>query len=279
MGVEVKRVTATVRRTIRVSSNFRALDPAGVFVKAKVFESDGLTLVIELDSGETFSIQKHDILLPDSTIHQSDEFNEDFQLPIAYSFPMPGGRTTSFRTGDEFDIWQTVFNNGLVAAVGERALIDPNDFEKLLTKNVFGTLERFTNDKGLLTYDGSGGETVNYAIDHCCGLAWLTLAQSDIPLGNGSLNWDGHIDGALAWTQGVYSDFFLPSLRQLETIMKLAGKTFNYAPFSTNANTTHWTSTTTIISTLQAYRNNRDAGIFDDVKTGLRNAYYCRKHF
>ncbi len=201
---------------------------------------------------------------------------------IVYNFPPPSGADLVHRTGDELDIWQTIFNNGILPNVGTRALPDPNDFTKLLTLNAFGTLEKFTNDKGLLTYDGSGGETVDYVINHNNGIAYLTLTQEFISGGNANTNWDNHIDGALAWVQGVYSDFFLPSFDQLSDIADRgsAGRAFDYPPFNTTDGTQIWMSSTAIVSNNEAYRTDRNSGIGDDLKTASnKTAYYCRKHF
>lgn len=252
------------------------------FTNAKVFKSAGIILVEELGSGESFDIPKHKILLPDGSIHQSDEFDEDFQLPIIYNFPPPSGADVIYRTGDELDIWQTVFLNGVLPSVGQRVLADPNNFTKLLTKNAFDNLEKFTNDLGGSTYDGSGGETVDYTVNHYNGIGYLIKNQRDISGGIGDANWNDNIDNALAWVQGPYSDFFLPYFDALTDIAKRGtGTAFNYAPFSVSTNLQYWTSTTAISPTTEAYVVNRLGVVSDNGKgvTSSRNAFYCRKHF
>jgi len=285
INVAIQVITAlNVSITVSNDINVAVEIPQSVsasFTDAEVFESDGLTSVAVLGSGDTFNIPKHDIILPDGVVEQSDEFNVDFNLAIVYDFPHHSGIDISYRTGDEQDIWDTIFSSGLLPAVGERALLDVDDFTKLLTKNSFGTLERFTNDLGLLTYDGSGGETIDYVVDNLTGLAFLRLLQTVISGGNGNASWNDQIDGALAWTQGVYSDFFLPSNNQIFSIQRNepGTKVYNYTPFSSNTSTTPWTSTTSNASTGRAFRCNRDGEVQDSPKGDSRNAYYCRKHF
>jgi len=280
------QVSAKVKKAITVTAILAntvvgAAPPP--FVDVKIFESDGITLVAEKGSGETFNISKHDILLPDGTVHQSDEFNVDFNLPITYNFPQPGGSVIIRRTGDELDIWGTIFASGVIPSVGERVLFDPDDFLKILTENAFGNFDRFTNDVGTTTsYTGGEGETARYTIDHATGLAWLTQNQRDISGGIGDANWDDNIDNALVWVQGPYDDFFLPSFHQLSTIMKRGtGQTLDYAPFSVTVNIQYWTSTTAISPTTEAFVINRLGIVNDNAKTTVssRNALYCRKHY
>ena len=59
------------------------------------------------------------------------------------------------------------------AVVGLSPLLDITDKTKLTTLNAFGNLDRITNSLGLTaTYDGSNGETADYAIDHYTGMGW-----------------------------------------------------------------------------------------------------------
>ena len=78
---DIIRVAVTINTGIAVAVSF-ANTVVGVpapFVDVKIFESDGITLVVEKGSGETFNIPTHDIFRPDGvTVIQADEFNEDF---------------------------------------------------------------------------------------------------------------------------------------------------------------------------------------------------------
>lgn len=75
MGVEVKRVTATVRRKIRVTATIRSLQPAAV------------------------------VDIPSLTCQElNDDLTDSQRQVIQRTRPIKSGQTTSFRTGDDGDL-------------------------------------------------------------------------------------------------------------------------------------------------------------------------------
>lgn len=88
-------------------------------------------------------------------------------IPIAYVRPMPIGYATQFTDDDMYHAASKQMLEGKVP------VIDMSNPNNLLTTNAFGNNRRFTNDLGGLTFDGSGGETPDYFIDHFTGLGYI----------------------------------------------------------------------------------------------------------
>ena len=89
---------------------------------------------------------------------------------IAYVRTAWTARNTNFNT---HDLGWYLANEPSVFAYnvnGITPILDPSDSTKLLTNNAFSNLNRVTNSLGLTaTYDGTGGEIADYAIDHFTG--------------------------------------------------------------------------------------------------------------
>lgn len=144
--------------------------------------------------------------------------------------PTRSGQVTSYRTGDDGDL-----EMGIDAS-----------FFQLSDLNIFGNNKRFTDELGTEIY------TNKFVLDHSTGLMWY------ISLTNGT-QWNGAIDGALASTQGTFTDWVLPNINQLISICNFSTVTnalLNYSPFNIAVTTTTdriWTSTTAPNSTTTAY--------------------------
>jgi hypothetical protein len=187
------------------------------------------------------------------------------QLARTYAFPHPTGQTTIYRTGDDADIQQTIFN-----ALPTGYIIPLASFFVLRGNNIFGNTNRFTDHLGGQTYAAS------YLIDHYTGLGWYTLSFTG--------DWNTAIDGGLSFSLTVvgdtYTDWFIPNTDQLLSIAKReAGITpvFNYAPFNSAVNP--WTSTTHAVSATQAIRFSNAGVGTNAAKTGSNAYFVCRKHF
>lgn len=201
-------------------------------------ESSGGAFSASAISGTTYTIQ--DIYWQDSDgSEQTIEYNNSGSGSPLITATACGDAlprflktavTTSYRTGDEADIGAGYLTSWLV----------------LPSNNAFGNTIRFTNDQGGTVWDGSDGSTADYAIDHATGLGWYLLSAAGAP-------WNDQIDAALALTVGPYSDFHLPSRREVVTIANESlSDVKDYAPFNAWTGVLFWTSTTNRSTTTQA---------------------------
>lgn len=189
----------------------------GAFAKAKVFYSDGTTLVIELDSGQTYTIIKHNIILPDGVTNlESKEFDEDTQLVRAYNRAALTGQFTQRRVGD--DVWHRDNGTYTYITFGIRPLLHATDQTKLAAipgnENAFGNFERYTDDSG-----GSSWGANNYKIDHYTGYA-MTFGMQNL------LNtWNTQIDWADGLSHNGFSDWRLPNANEIMTFVNVEATT------------------------------------------------------
>jgi len=190
---------------------------------------------------------------------------------ILYKRVLSSANTTSYRTGDDADIRSnSPFNvrPSNPANVAELDHTDTTPFLTLLENNAFGNLDRFTDDTGAQIYSN------NYIIDHLTGLAWIKLGQTTL------FNWNDAIDSGLSATDFSFNDYFLPNIKQLQTLFDSEnGNPLNYTPFNTTLNL--WTSTTRKANTLQSWVLNGGAGIYEfTLKTNTnRRRILCRYHY
>lgn len=192
---------------------------------------------------------------------------------IIYNRPIASGQSVSYRTGD--DAYFTALRDW--AATGELAAIDgATNWNTLSNNNVFGNLNRFTNDLGGTVYNSSDGSTASYMIDHLTGYGWDRTGKS-------SLNWNTHIDNGLAHTLGSYTTgWFLPSWPELLTLADMSrptsSKVFHW--FSGSTTTNQYYTSTTNPGTSNAIIVDNDNGLSTSTaKTNVRPAFYCRVHY
>lgn len=168
--------------------------------------------------------------------------------------PTRTGQTTSYRTGDDGDL-----EMGIGAS-----------FSTLSDLNIFGTNQRFTDELGGQTY------TNNFVLDHLTGLMWYRTPTT-------TSNWNTAIDGALASTQGGFSDWVLPNMNQLISICNFATVTnalLNYAPFNiavTASTDRIWTSTTTPNASANVYTLQSNSTFAGTGKSTAQSYIICRK--
>lgn len=197
-------------------------------------------------------------------------------LPRTYNWPQPTNAFTIFRTGDDSDIEQSIFKNARID--GARPELDTQNnlhtqgWHLLINDNIFGNKQRFTDINGGTSYG-----TLKYFIDHYTGLGWDTTVLS-------LLGWNTTIDNANSLVHAGFSDWFVPNMNQLISIMSVNDFAFRWRespytpPLDENTNSKFWTSTTNTTSTTQA-NTARRSGMFIDPKTILGRTWNCRKHF
>lgn len=247
---------------------------------AAIFEyPQGSVQVGKNSAGSIFNMfynASYDIDLADFTTG-FDIFNETIatgwndQVAVygrGYHLP-PATQVSPYRDGDEEYIERTIITPLRVAnTLKVFNEIDPTDWLKLLNTNSFGNLDHFTDINGLQVY---GDDLV---MDHYTKLMWYRVSIT-------SAVWNSGIDNALASVQGGYSNWFIPSIKQLESIVIYEGasKLLDYAPFLINDVIPTSTTDRNTTSNYLYLRNVSSlvAGIFDsEAKTTSRKQIMCR---
>ena len=168
--------------------------------------------------------------------------------------PTRSGQITQYRSGDD---------GNLQMGIGA-------SFSTLSDLNIFGTNQRFTDELGGQTY------TNKFVLDHSTGLMWhiaLTTATQ----------WNAAIDGALASTQGTFTDWVLPNINQLISICNFSTVTnalLNYSPFNIAVTTSTdriWTSTTTPNASANVYTLQSNSTFAGTGKSTSQSYIICRK--
>jgi len=142
---------------------------------------------------------------------------------------MKTDQTISFRTGDAADL-----NYGRDAS-----------FLVLASDNPFGNSNRFTDTLGTQVY-------ANDIVIDWSNTDGTTIVSGFYRVKQGTNDWNGAIDGALAFSTGGYtSGWYLPNLWEFNSLWKVGGRSLNYIPANGgNSNDRYWTSTT-----LEGYTN------------------------
>jgi len=226
-------------------------------------------------NGNVASITGGSITIDNATFYSA--------LPIEYQYPRVTGQTTSYRTGDDANQFSTFWSGYFSSLkVGRRPQL--SNFTTLISNNVFGNTNRFTDSVGGSTYGAGNGSITDYVIDHFTGLGWYRNIFS-------TAVWNTAIDGAIASTQGGFTDWRIPNKTQLMSLLDYSNaRPLNYAPFSLGGGPAVaivlWSSTTVEASTTFAFNwiiNNSTvsaigrSGTTD--KTSTQSYLYFRKHF
>jgi hypothetical protein len=146
------------------------------------------------------------------------------------------GQTTSYRTGDD----------------GDNEYGRLSDFYTLSCNNPFGNTNRFTDELGGQTY------TNDLVVDWATRGMWYRVSAIG--------QWNTAIDGAVASTQGGFTDWVIPNVQDIMTICNysLAIMT-NFVPINLDlTGTSVWTSTTqpsATVNAMQAQANNSIVGL------------------
>lgn len=164
--------------------------------------------------------------------------------PIIYIRPSTDGWFTSALSGDS--AWNIINNPDpyIVPEYGTPALLTLDNAFKLVSPNVFGHTWRWTGINGgyydvdTAEYKTSAGTVSNidvvfgtssgstaYLIDHHTGMGWKWVAQSNAL-------WGAHTTTIANLTWNGYTDWFMPSRIQMESIVNI-----NYSGASYTATT------------------------------------------
>jgi len=167
--------------------------------------------------------------------------------------PNKSGQVTSFRTGDDGDF---EYGRGV-------------SFTGLTCNNPFNNSNRFTDQLGGQTYSD------DIVVDWLTGLMWYRIPTT-------LLNWNSAIDGALASTQGGFTDWALPNVNQLVSICNfpiVTNALLNYFPFNiaiTSNVDRIWTSTTLGNTSTSAYTLQANSTIAGSGKSTSQSYIICR---
>ena len=211
-----------------------------------------------------------------SGVPQTEEYgttiNCAVSLGIIYNPAVPTGQYTIQQNGD--DAWRARNEPQYAPSAGVLARLTPatSAYPVILEdNNVFGNKDRFVNDMGGLATDGSDGSTANYIIDTLTRYGWYLPLQ-------GPSNWSNAVSDSQSLVVGPYSDFFLATASEGETLSNPElTAVFNYPPF--NITTSIWTSTTPKISTGRAYQLASNGDIAFPTKTTSISYLAVRMHF
>jgi len=188
---------------------------------------------------------------------------------IGYNYASPTGQTTTvYRPGDDKDtdvnIWSPARLANKLQACNSLAT-----FSTLNNNNTFGNTNRFTDSVGGQDYDGTNSSLVDYLIDHYTGIGWFT---SNI----GNLAWNAAIDNALAATNLSFTDWVLPNVSQLKSVVNMEDGIVSQ--FDSGSNLA--TSTTYASPTTSAIHVNGTTGMVSGYgKAFARVVFICRKHY
>lgn len=163
------------------------------------------------------------------------------------------GQTTSYETGDD----------------GDREDGRGFSFLALTCNNWFGNQNRFTDETGAQTY------TNDLVLDWQYQLMWYRL-----PFGTVA-TWTLAVSGAEGQTTAGYTDWRLPNIKQLESLVNYGmSDTMNYAPLNISSTpyANIWSSTTNPNATTEAYRINPVNGNVNGLAKATAGVYYviCR---
>jgi len=185
-----------------------------------------------------------------------------------YPYAPPTDQPVIFRTGDDADIEATVFAP-IRAANSVKAHNGLASFLVLNNNNEFGNTNRFTDINGLQVYGD------NYVIDNYTGLAYFRLVT-------GNKNWNDSIDEPLSSSQSGFTDWFLPSINQLDVLKQkgedpaTAYSPFSYANTEFQSSTTNDAITTQNITYLTKFPSRNGLRTKSATTVGF---ILCRKHF
>ncbi len=162
------------------------------------------------------------------------------------------GQTASAFTGDDGDL-----EEGKGTAFGT-----------LECNNPYNNSNRFTAPDGTQTY------TANIVVDWQTGLMWYRTVQGP------AVDWDTAMSDGNAISAGSFTDWHLPNIHQLQSIVNIGqNDTMNYAPFNiASASAANLWSSSSESGTSNAYRNNPVNGQVNPLSKGSGGVYFivCR---
>lgn len=180
-------------------------------------------------------------------------FNQRQQIQTIY--PWKTGQITSYGTGDDGNL---KYGRG-------------TSFTGLTCNNPFGNNNRFTDTSGGQNY------TNDLVLDWSSGLMWYRVPST-------GATWNGAVDSSFSATTSGFTDWFLPNVKQLISIVNYETPQqngLNYHPFNilvTGLASRIWTSTTcaTNVTTAAIAYTESNNNTFGSTKTILSSYIYCR---
>jgi hypothetical protein len=166
--------------------------------------------------------------------------------PIIYAFgrSLHSGQTTSYRTGDEGNMLATGWFD-YSPPVGQNSIVQRRtNWLTLAHTNSFGNTNRFTDETGA-AFATSGNRMF---IDHLTGIMWFAFNAFV-----GSVNWNTAIDDAVAHSFGGFTDWRLPPVLVMQTVIQRQGNVLSYGPFNVSGTSNHRLSTTVPSATANDY--------------------------
>lgn len=197
---------------------------------------------------------------------------------ICYQSPMVS-QTTSYRTGDEgWQIANGVWDRTDPTYPIHKAKLDldaANPYITLENNNAFGNTSRFTDEAGVAAVTGSNTSS-GLVIDNLTGYMWYGIKSS-------TMDWEDAIDGAVASTQGGYSDWYIPPKNIYDELMSIGVYSTELPGFNNTDINKNWTASTIASVTTQAYvYYSSGSEIYGYKLTKTNNTYYyvmVRKHY
>lgn len=177
---------------------------------------------------------------------------------------MFSGELRNFLTGDE----RWAYINGLFTQdypVYSEQFTRLVDFFTLADNNIYGNANRFTDDLGTQVY------AARIVLDHFTGIAWYSPASAMTG------NWNTAVGGCRALTVGGHTDWVLPPLGILRTIINNNSNIrISYAPFNIDGQSVH-SSTSNPSSTANSLPMQNSGTFQSTPKTTIARYIACRR--
>ena len=260
------------------------VESGGVFACAvavdATYENSDQTFTQDIASGATFVASDVSHIDSDGTPTPTPA-NSVFtctptvaQSGIAYQRPTLTGQDISFTLHDDnsqvstgIKTYTPPSNPTHIAQLDDQAA---TPFTILKNNNIHSDLNRYTDELGLQTYAN------DLVVDHYTGLMWHRLVLTAVNFDTACLN-------AFNSTVGGFTDWFLPDINTIRTIMNAdagqlsaSNRSLGYTPFNITT-TSFWSSTSRTTSTVQGLRV-QDHLITNFTKTNSENVLIYRNH-
>lgn len=192
----------------------------------------------------------------------------NYRSGIIYSFGrvLWSGQSTSYATGDEGTMYGAGWFDYTRPVYPLRYAEIGSSWTTLASNNLWENTNRFTDRTGAQTYSD------RIIQDHLTGLEYY------VPTSLSAINWTNAISAAVALSYGGNSDWRIPPMNVLQTVVNHAsGTLLNFAPFNITG-VAVWTATTTPGSTSAALPMLATGAYQSTNKTSTSPvAIYCRR--
>lgn len=195
-----------------------------------------------------------------------EDFRTSLHPEILYNLPQPTGQITSYNSNDDPLIEANIFQHFRTAQSNWNGTAPKlADFFTLQQNNSFGNTDRFTDINGLQVY-GDG-----YKIDNYTGLGWGNITATQKGLYD-------HITDATASTDNGFTDWFVPSRNQYQSILSQP-EVLDYTPFNIAYSNNMRMSTGVTDRSEQGYYQGSLGAMYNIAVATSYHTIFCRKHF